>query len=142
MQLPVWAHLLISCAAIAIITAMVRALRPGKPPPLSAEGALALFRSEYPASQAANVEATPDGRTYLILSPTGDVAGCVTLVGLRWTARAIGAHDITGIIVDGTQVTLRFRDFTWPSLSVDWRDATAARQWAGRFIAMQGAAHA
>jgi hypothetical protein len=142
MELPIWAHLLISGAAIAVVTAMVRALRPGKPPPLSAEGALAMFRGEFPVLQTASVEATPDGRTFLILSPTNGIVGCVTLVGLRWTARAIGFHDIVGVFLDGTQVTMRFRDFTWPTLSVDWRNADAARQWASRLGALQKAAHA
>jgi hypothetical protein len=142
MQLPLWAYLLASAAAIAAIAWMVRRLKPGAPPPMTADEGLRLFREDFPRVESTSGAMTPDLKTVLIFAPSGAVVGCVTLVGLRWTTRRIGARDVASATAEGTLVKVGFADFTWPSLSIDWRDAGAARDWAARLNAMRRPDHA
>lgn len=116
--------------AIAAIAFMVRWLKPGAAPPLTADGALDLYRVEFPSDAATVAQISADGGTAVVSAADGVVLGCVTLIGLRWTARRIGPQDLSSVTAKGTQTILRFRDFTWPSLRATWPDAPAARGWA------------
>lgn len=142
MQLPLWAYLLVSAAAIAAIALMVRWLQPGAVPVLTVGEALRRFREDFPNLDGASAVQTPDGRTFLLLAASGAVVGCLTLIGLRWTARRIEAHDIAEARIDGTRTILAFDDVTWPTLAIDWRDPVAARDWRDRFDAVRRPNHA
>jgi hypothetical protein len=142
MQLPLWAYLLVSAAAIAALALLVRRLNPGSAPSLTAQDALHRFRDDFPRVESASAAVTPDGRTFLVLAPSGAIVGCVTLVGLRWTTRRIGARDVARASADGPRTLVTFHDFTWPSLKIDWRDPAAARDWRDRFDAMRRPDHA
>jgi hypothetical protein len=142
MQIPLWAYVLLSVMAIAAIASMVRRLRPGAPPVMAAENALHVFREDFPRVESASAEAAPDGKTFLILAPSGALVGCVTLIGLRWTARRIGARDVASASANGDRTAVTFHDFAWPSLRIDWCDEGAAQDWAARFNAMRRPDHA
>ena len=142
MQLPLWAYLLASSVAIGVLAIAVRWLRPGAAPAMTPEAALRLFREDFPRVESTAAEMTPDGRTAIVFAPTGGIAGCVTLIGLRWTARRIGARDVASVSVSGERTVVRFDDFAWPSLNLGWRTAAQARDWAARFDAMRRPDHA
>lgn len=142
MQLSLWVYLLASSVAIALIAGMVRWLRPGTAPPLTSDAALRLFREDFPRVESSAAEMTPDGRAAIVLAPSGAIAGCVALIGLRWTARRIGARDVASASASGARTAVRFNDFTWPSLRLAWRSAAEARDWAARFDAMRRPDHA
>jgi hypothetical protein len=142
MQLPLWLYLLVSAAAIAAMAYWIHRLKPSAPSAIAPEDALRLFREDYPRVESSSASVTPDGHTVLILAPSGAVVGCVTRIGLRWTVRRIGARDVAKATADGTRTKISFADFAWPSLTVDWRDPTTAREWRDRFDAMRRADHA
>jgi hypothetical protein len=142
MQLPLWAFSLVSAAAILALAALVWRLRPGAAAPMTPDGALALFRREFPDTACNSADMAPDGRAALILGPSGNAVGIVCLVGLFWTARQAGGADIARIDVSSNRLSLIFADFTWPSLAVTLRDAAQAQGWAARFSAQNGQTHA
>jgi hypothetical protein len=142
MQLPLWAYLLVSAAAIAAIAYGVHRLRPGQPAPMDAEAALKLFRADHPEAESFLVERSGDGAAFFILSPAGGIVGLVTLVGLYWTTRRLGGRDIADVALDGVRTRLRFHDLSWPGLTVTWPSADAAQEWAARFNAMRRPDHA
>jgi hypothetical protein len=142
MQLPIWAFLLVSVCAISGIAWMVRQMRPGAAPPMTADRALALFQAEFPKFCGHLAEMAVDGRAAIIVSDEGNVVGCTTLIGMRWTPHAIGAADVAGVSIEGTKTRLRFRDFAWPELTIAWPDAATAQIWAQRFATLRGPAHA
>lgn len=142
MQLQLWAYLLVSAAAIAALALMVRKMAPGAAPAMTAQDALHMFRADFPNIESGSAEATPDGRTYLVFAPSGSIAGCLTLIGMRWTTRRIGARDVARAWADGTRTVVVFNDFTWPSLRIDWREPAAAQAWRDRFEAMRRPDHA
>lgn len=142
MQLPLWAHLLVSAAAIGAIAWMVRWLKPGVAPSITHDQALHLFRDDFPRVESAGAEMAPDGRTVMITAPSGSIVGCVTLVGLRWTTRRIGARDVAAARADGVRTRISFTDFIWPAMIIGCRDENEARDWADRFNAMRRPDHA
>lgn len=142
MQLPLWAYLLVSALAIAALAFMVRRLRPGAPPPMTADIALKTFREDFPNSGAHAAELSADGQTAMISSSDGRLLGFVTLLGLRWTTRLIEPRDIASVATEGARTTVRLNDFTWPSITVRWRDSGQAQHWAARIAAAQDVRHA
>lgn len=76
--------------------------------------AVARFAQDFPEQHIGAVCRTRDGRTAFLRLDSGRV-GIVQAVGGKFLTRIVSAAGVNGAPrARGAQVTIRFRDFTWP----------------------------
>ena len=137
-----WLAALLSFVAITAIGFGLRRYGDPKPEQLGEDQALALFRVDNPLVESSCAILSADGETALIMSPAGGIVGCLHAQGAHWTSRRIGARDIHRVVPHGSQLVIRFTDFSWPGLQMGWTNADEARDWAERFELMRRPDHA
>jgi hypothetical protein len=106
---------------------------------LTAEDALARFRSEHPEHQALGAEVLEGGDVALIDTETPHTFGVVQAVGAGWTTLVLNDADLASVNADTRgQVRLRTRDFGHPTVKLKFADANRAYVWAAKHDRKRG----
>lgn len=80
----------------------------------SEDEALQRFLLDFPAEKAEAVRVTLDRKAaFISLRSLG--TGIVGVIGDKFLTRIVSARDIKSLKLAGNRVSIRFRDFTWPS---------------------------
>ncbi|WP_421788913.1 hypothetical protein [Hyphobacterium sp.] len=132
----------VSVVAISILVALNVWLGGWKPSRIPSAGAARQrLIEDYLAFEPGEEMLTTDKTAALIAEKDGDRTGLVVAQGDILVSRLISPSDVKSAEQAGSDLIVRFRDFTLPGVTLQLGSETTARQWRFRFCP-EGTAHA